>query len=171
MNRTTFKHVDPDDDKPAILPKENETAKKSLKFDHISKDEDSQSSFKSAASDNSRKRQQEEIFGSLSDDEELCSAGNLNAQLILFYCYNKCLVLDVNPSKKSKQEDVHSFTSIKEVPIRTPLFRPKRYVFRLVPEEPHQHITTHTGQRLYIRFRSEENMKKKVDGNKLQTYQ
>ena len=79
--------------------------------------------------------------------------------------------LDVNPSKKSKQEDVHSFTSIKEVPIRTPLFRPKRYVFRLVPEEPHQHITTHTGQRLYIRFRSEENMKKKVDGNKLQTYQ
>ena len=91
LNRTTFKHVDPDDDKPAILPKENETAKKSLKFDHISKDEDSQSSFKSAASDNSRKRQQEEIFGSLSDDEELCSAGNLNAQLILFYCDDKCL--------------------------------------------------------------------------------
>lgn len=46
------------------------------------------------------------------------------------------------------------------VAVRVP--RPKRYVFRLVPEEPHQSITTHTGQKLFIRLKADESIRQKV---------
>lgn len=40
--------------------------------------------------------------------------------------------------------------------------RPKRYVYRIVPEEPHQHVTSHTGQKLYIRMKSDEKLSNNV---------
>ena len=79
-------------------------------------------------------------------------------------------ITGLNPSKKARNEDKvvedpfpSSTSYISEEPRRAVLApRPKRFVFRLVPEEPHQSITTHTGQKLYIRLRSEESLKQKV---------
>lgn len=73
-----------------------------------------------------------------------------------------------NPSKKARNEEkiiedpVQSIPDIYHEPSKYLAPRPKRYVFRLVPPEPHVPITTYTGQKLFIRLRSEESLQQKV---------
>jgi hypothetical protein len=74
-----------------------------------------------------------------------------------------------NPSKKSRNDDIlfdrpvtHTTPECYEEPRAFRAPRPKRYVFRLVPAEPHQCVTTHTGQKLFIRLKTEESLKQTV---------
>lgn len=76
-----FNVLDFDDDKAPILPKGHDMkVKKSLNFnDAASIDSSSNSSFPdkvSALDESARKRQQDEVFGSLSDDDELSGKCN-----------------------------------------------------------------------------------------------
>lgn len=85
--------------------------------------------------------------------------------------------VDSNPAKKARneatsnilpQQQQQSFlhddnTCLDYIPASFLAPRPKRYVFRLVPEEPHQQLTTHTGQKLYMRMISEESIQQKVN--------
>jgi hypothetical protein len=122
-----------------------------------------------------RKRMQDEVFGSLSDDEELCGKGKRSFILIVEVviknkpnCFN--LMVGSNPPKKSRSDslllDDSATQTIPEIYEEPRAFctsiRPKRYVFRLVPEEPHQCVTTHTGQKLFIRLKTEELLKQTV---------
>ena len=65
---------DDDTDKPAILPKENEKARKSLNFESL-EDRSGGSTPVLYEFNTTRKRQQDEIFGSLSDDDDLNKSG------------------------------------------------------------------------------------------------
>lgn len=137
-----------------ILPKGNENkVKKSLNFNNAtssgSRPSSSLSDQLATSNETGRKRMQDEMFGSLSDDDELCGKSS-------------------NPLKKARNDEIvlddQSCDSLTEscgepVAVRVP--RPKRYVFRLVPEEPHQSITTHTGQKLFIRLKADESIRQK----------
>ena len=94
---------------------------------------------------------------------------------ILFFHVYINFLSDSNPAKKSRNEDIapirqpelsflHDDNACHDyVPAGILAPRAKRYVFRLVPEEPHQVMTTHNGQKLYMRMKSEESIKKKVN--------
>lgn len=72
--------TDFDEDKAPIMPKGHDIKiKKSLKFDDNgsvgSRSGSSLAGRTPTPDETARKRQQDEVFGSLSDDEELCSKG------------------------------------------------------------------------------------------------
>ena len=91
------------EEKAPILPNENLLKiRKSLNFSKPS-NEDSNSNGSFPDHEASRKRQQDEMFGSLSDDDDLCSKGiqfnSINKQLIPFnYSY-----FSIKPIKKVKE--------------------------------------------------------------------
>lgn len=91
--------------------------------------------------------------------------------VLLFYVLfeKHCLLFSntgSNPSKKARNEvkiiEDPPQSDIQDEPSKYLAPRPKRYVFRLVPPEPHLGITTYTGQKLFIRLKSEESLMQKV---------
>jgi len=132
------------EEKAPLLPNENlMKIKKSLNFDKPSvEDGSSNSSFPepgNLAEEASRKRQQDEMFGSLSDDEELCGKKS-------------------NPSKKLRQEETLPVVEKMKVPLHQSMTIRKKYVFRSKPDQPNQAITTDSGEKLFVRFKSSESM-------------
>lgn len=91
----------------------------------------------------------------------------IHGKILKINCFNS--MKGSNPSKKSRNDDIlldkcttYTIPDMYEEPRAYRAPRPKRYVFRLVPEEPHQCVTTHTGQKLFIRLKSEESLRQRV---------
>ena len=83
--------VEYDDDKAPIMPRGNDfKVKKSLKFnDGASCSSRSGSSLAGRTptpDESARKRQQDEVFGSLSDDEDLCEKSKISLLLYTLIC-------------------------------------------------------------------------------------
>ena len=81
-----------DESRPPIMPKANDyKVKKSLNFNDAASQGGSRSNSSLAnrvsTPDEARKRQQEEMFGSLSDDEDLCSKGLQNKNIFEYYLF------------------------------------------------------------------------------------
>lgn len=90
----------------------------------------------------------------------MSSLGNVSlAVTTVLHTYSFLLCLDANPSKKARSEHIVELERPRSItPTITPaiLTRPKRYVFKLVPPEPHISLTSLSGQKFYVRLKSEE---------------
>lgn len=158
------------------MPKGHDVkVKKSLKFDdvgsHGSRSGSSLGGSTPIPDENARKRQQDDVFGSLSDDEELCGKS-----MKICYIQNvlqNSLLIGGNPPKKSRNDATSSVETGRLFPekwkqtavdkaatIHIP--PPKRYVYRLIPNVPHQGITTHSGEKIYVKMISEDSLKQRV---------
>lgn len=167
--------IDFEENSAPILPKGNENkVKKSLNFNNAvnagSRPNSSLSEQSATPNEAGRKRMQDEMFGSLSDDDELCGKSNFLYLMKLNSCsFSLIVLIGSNPSKKARNDEIVSddqpccslIESFDE-PIAVIKPRPKRYVFRLVPEEPHESVTTHMGQKLFMRLKRDDSTRQKV---------